>query len=191
VHISTDKSSYNIGDSITVCYTISYSAPIVILDHQTDGTTQTLLSGVDDGNGDCSSNLVVTGPPGTETMEIDMLDPSGSSVIADDSVSFTVSDGTGRNPPPAETPVTVYVGGDADAGICFTAPPGRVVISGPDDDDQGTRTYVTLIDDDDYANGTCWYDAWWPTNPAIPGTLHLDYYKPGSSTVDATAETNY
>lgn len=90
VHITTDKSSYSIGDPVRVCYSISYSAPIVILDHQTDGTTQTLLSGTDDGNGDCSSNLVITGPPGTETMEIDMHDPSGSSVIADDSVSFTV-----------------------------------------------------------------------------------------------------
>lgn len=87
VTIRTDKTTYRVGEQAVYCYTVSSPAHIVITDILADGRQQTILSGNDDGTGDCISGTV-TPPYGTEMLRIDMYD--GSTIVATANASFTV-----------------------------------------------------------------------------------------------------
>lgn len=94
VAISTDRSSYRIGDRIRVCYSVPAPGPITIIDMLANGQTQTLLSGYDDGTGGCIPGTV-TPPAGTECLTLNYTYPSGRQVSAQ--TCFRV---IGTTPPP-------------------------------------------------------------------------------------------
>jgi hypothetical protein len=78
ISITTDKSQYQPGDSIQVCYMVAAPGPFTITDQQADGSSQVFFSGVDDGTGGCLGGTV-TPPAGTECLSITDRDGSGGS----------------------------------------------------------------------------------------------------------------
>jgi hypothetical protein len=94
VGVTTDKSQYQIGDSIRICYTVGGAGPVTITDILADGTNQNLFQAVDDGTGYCF-NGTVTPPAGTECLRIDAISNSGS---GSNQTCFQVVAG---GPPPA------------------------------------------------------------------------------------------
>jgi len=64
-----ENSRYRVGEPIRVCYSVSYPMYVQIIDYMANGTTNTLLSGYDDGRGDCI-NAQVTPPKGDEHITI-------------------------------------------------------------------------------------------------------------------------
>jgi len=109
VTIRTDKTSYRPGDRVLFCYTVSRPAPIVITDILADGRQQTILSGNDDGTGDCIE-ATATPPYGVETLRIDMYD--GSVVVATANTSFTIIQDAVCSTVPPPPPNMRYIGGD-------------------------------------------------------------------------------
>src|SRR5215216_3091356 len=77
LRISTDSSRYAIGDAIRFCYTVPAPGPIAIYDYQPNGVVTTLISGFDDGRGDCLFGTV-TPPAGRECMRIRYFLEGGS-----------------------------------------------------------------------------------------------------------------
>jgi hypothetical protein len=71
VQIWTDRGEgarYDVGDNIKVCYSVSMPMYVQIIDKQDNGQ-HTLLSGYDDGRGDCI-NAYITPPRGRESITI-------------------------------------------------------------------------------------------------------------------------
>ncbi len=77
--ISTNKSVYHVGEWAQVCYQVPGPGYVHITDHQ-GGSVKTLLSGYDDGAGDCFWGQV-TPPYGQECLRIQYWFPYGGSTI--------------------------------------------------------------------------------------------------------------
>jgi hypothetical protein len=67
--ITTDASQYRIGDTAEVCYSVPSPGNVVITDTSADGSSQVILSGLDDGSGGCESGTI-SGPTGTECLSL-------------------------------------------------------------------------------------------------------------------------
>jgi hypothetical protein len=80
VSISTSQSWYRVGNYMTFCYTVPAPGFIQITDQQ-GGSVKTLLSGYDDGAGDCIGGYV-TPPLGKECLTIRYYFPQGGSTTA-------------------------------------------------------------------------------------------------------------
>lgn len=78
VTVSTDRSQYQVGDAISVCYSVAGPGPFTITDTQANGKSHTFFSGVDDGSGGCLAGSV-TPPTGSECLSITALGGSGGS----------------------------------------------------------------------------------------------------------------
>ena len=74
--ISTDKSVYQIGELIRICYDVPGPGPVTITDIQPNGS-HVLLSGYEDGTGACFL-ATVTPPPGIECLRLDFSSAAGS-----------------------------------------------------------------------------------------------------------------
>lgn len=76
--ITTDKSLYQVGDPIRLCYTVPGPGAITITALNADGSSRVVLSGNDDGRGDCVTSTM--GPEtGTRCMRLDYSGPTGAS----------------------------------------------------------------------------------------------------------------
>jgi hypothetical protein len=78
VSISTDKSQYQVGDTVNVCYSVAAAGPFTIFDIQANGNSRVFFAGVDDGTGGCLPGTV-TPPTGTECLIISDLGGSAGS----------------------------------------------------------------------------------------------------------------
>jgi hypothetical protein len=76
--ITTDRSQYQQGNSIRICYRVAAPGPFTITDTQADGRSHVFFSGVDDGTGGCLGGTV-TPPFGTECLSISASGPFGGS----------------------------------------------------------------------------------------------------------------
>ncbi|MEX2236963.1 MAG: PT domain-containing protein [Dehalococcoidia bacterium] len=113
VSVTVDRgegATYQVDDSITICYTVSRPMQIDIVDISADGSTKTLLSGMDDGQGDCFSGVVAP-PIGLE--EIVIYGENG----AQDSTYFYV-EGPSGSPPNAPTGAYIEWSESAECGYC-------------------------------------------------------------------------
>jgi hypothetical protein len=99
--ISTNRSSYNIGDPIQVCYQVPAPGPVTITDILANGTQQTFFSGYDDGTGGCLPGTV-TPPAGTECLRIQFGGGGGQipGPIIGPSIAQTCFQVRGPLPPP-------------------------------------------------------------------------------------------
>ena len=68
--ITTDKTAYEVGETIRICYTVPGAGPVTITDILADGTSHLLLDVYDDGTGWCF-DAVTTFPVGTECLRLD------------------------------------------------------------------------------------------------------------------------
>jgi len=93
VSVSTDKSQYQIGDPVNICYTVAGPGPVTITDTLADGTEQQVFQAVDDGTGYCFSGTI-TPPAGTECLAIQSISAAGT---GSNRSCFQVQAGT---PPP-------------------------------------------------------------------------------------------
>ena len=113
VRVWTDKTTYTIGEAISVCYSVSRSGHIRLIDYQTDGVTKVVINDVDDGTGGCLGGSV-SGPAGTERLEITFLGASGN-VLGQNQATFVI-----RDPQPTLEEYNRYVPGNVpwwDTGI--------------------------------------------------------------------------
>ena len=78
LRISTDKSQYVLGESLRFCYTVPAPGEIAIFDLLPNGQRNTVLSGYDDGRGDCIA-ATVTPPTGRECLRIRYFFSGGGS----------------------------------------------------------------------------------------------------------------
>lgn len=69
--IWTDKSQYQLGESLHYCYSVSVPGHVRITDTLPDGSSQVVLDGNDDGSGDCRSGTI-TPPTGTERLHLEL-----------------------------------------------------------------------------------------------------------------------
>jgi hypothetical protein len=67
--ITTNKSTYTVGEQIKFCYTVPSAGHIRIIDETPDGQFKTILEGWDDGYGDCKW-ATITPPTGYECLRI-------------------------------------------------------------------------------------------------------------------------
>ena len=74
--IRTDRGSYEVGDTIRICYTVPNPGPVTIVDILADGSAQVLFSTNDDGSGGCFVGTV-TPPTGTECLRLEFTGPLG------------------------------------------------------------------------------------------------------------------
>jgi hypothetical protein len=79
LRISTDKAQYALGESMRFCYTVPAPGEIAIIDELPDGQRRTVLSGYDDGRGDCIA-ATVTPPTGRECLRIRYFLAGGGSI---------------------------------------------------------------------------------------------------------------
>ena len=86
LNITTNKPFYFVGEWAQICYHVPGPGYIHITDHQL-GSVKTLLSGFDDGNGDCFWGQV-TPPYGQECLRIQYWFPYGGTTTKQ--VCFTV-----------------------------------------------------------------------------------------------------
>lgn len=181
VSITTDRTQYQPGDSIRVCYTVAAPGPFTITDTQADGTTRTFFSGYDDGTGGCLTGTV-TPPTGTECLRITASGGIGGSAQACFQVGSNV-------PPPPPPCIQIYPpppgcgGGSASIStdqsqynvgspirICYTVPgPGPVTITDLQAD--GSNHVLLSVYDD----GTGWCFGATVTPPAGTECLRMDY----------------
>jgi hypothetical protein len=75
--ITTDRPSYRVGDPITYCYTVPGPSFVRIVNTLADGRQQVLLSGNDDGRGDCRLGTIGP-PPGRECLRLEYSGEFGS-----------------------------------------------------------------------------------------------------------------
>jgi hypothetical protein len=68
---------YRLGEGIHICYAVPGPGPVTITDILADGRTQILLSGFDDGRGNCFW-AVIAPPTGTECLRLDFSGAQGS-----------------------------------------------------------------------------------------------------------------
>jgi hypothetical protein len=68
---------YRLNEFIQICYSVPGPGPVTITDILPDGRTQLLLSGFDDGRGDCFWATIVP-PTGTECLRLDFSGAHGS-----------------------------------------------------------------------------------------------------------------
>lgn len=85
--IWTDKSEYEVGDRARLCYAVPSPAYIEITDILADGNSKVILSGNDDGTGDCLEGTIEP-PAGMETLRLAVY--SGNRVIATAETRFRV-----------------------------------------------------------------------------------------------------
>jgi hypothetical protein len=97
VTITTDQPQYSVGDVAKVCYTVLGPGRVTILDMRPDGTSQAIVSAVDDGTGGCFQALV-TPPTGNECLQIN--DTSGGN-DGSSQTCFQVQQGSGGSSQPA------------------------------------------------------------------------------------------
>jgi len=118
--------TYTVGDAIRICYDIPAPGQVTITDFLPDGSSHVLLSGPDDGTGDCF-DAVVTLPAGTECLRLDYATGAGSGATQ---VCFQVV-GSGPNPGVAfiRTDRSLYRAGQT-IQICYDVPgPGPITIT--------------------------------------------------------------
>jgi hypothetical protein len=186
VSITTDRSQYQPGDSIRVCYTVAGPGPFTITDTQADGSIHTFFSGVDDGTGGCLTGTV-TPPMGTECLRISASGGFGGS----SQTCFQVGGGIVPPPPPIPPPgpcPQIYppppgCGGSGGTittdqsqytigspiRICYTVPgPGPVTVT----DSQNGTSHVLLSTFDD---GSGWCFGGTITPPTGTECERLDY----------------
>ncbi|MGD9895111.1 MAG: hypothetical protein AB7U18_27825, partial [Dehalococcoidia bacterium] len=77
--ITTDRPSYFIGDSITICYKVPAPGPVTVIETLSNGQTNIVLSGYDDGTGGCTTGTVAP-PAGVLCLTLTYTYPSGSVV---------------------------------------------------------------------------------------------------------------
>jgi hypothetical protein len=163
--ISSDASQYTVGSSIAICYSLPGPGGITITDLQ-GSSSNVLLSGQDDGTGDCVGGTV-SPPVGRECARIDYTGSSGSTSAQ---ACWTVSAGgagttsTSGGTTSASDPYyvlsldgygkAIFVGRKSDVhagtvlycGACTTVPKILGVLAGPFDTyDQAARDYCAHI----------------------------------------------
>jgi hypothetical protein len=199
VSITTDKSQYQVGEAIRICYRVPGPGRVTITDTQ-GGTSKVILSGNDDGRGDCVVGRVEP-PPGQECFR---LDYAGSRGTATAQTCITIV-GQPSNNPGAGNPGGGTTGGGASGSspagtasittdkttyqfdepirICYTVPgPGPITIT----DTQGGTSKVILSGNDD-GRGDCLTGI--VTPPAGQECFRLDYQgSRGSGTAQTCIE---
>ncbi len=181
--IWTDKSQYQIGDTIQYCYSVPQPAHVTITDIQPGGASQIALDADDDGTGGCLQGTI-TPPTGTERLHLSVT-LNGTSLGSADT-SFTVG-GSSCAPNCSATLSTdksQYNVGDP-IQICFNPQtPSHVQITFTP---PGGSTSV-IYDQDDDGTGAC-FAAGTAQLPA--GTRQLHMVVTQGSTVIAQADAQY
>ena len=160
--VTTEKSQYQIGGSIRICYRVPGPGLVTITDTQ-GGTSNVILSGNDDGRGDCISGRVEP-PPGQECFRLDYAGSRGSATAqtcitvigqpssnpgAGNSGSGDNAAGSGGTASISTEKATYQV--NDPIRICFTVPgPGPITIT----DTQGGSSN-TLASWNDDGRGGC------------------------------------
>jgi hypothetical protein len=75
--LTTDRPSYSIGDPITICYKVPAPGPVTITETLSNGQTNIVASGYDDGTGGCIGGTVAP-PTGVLCLSMRYTYPSGS-----------------------------------------------------------------------------------------------------------------
>lgn len=104
LRISTDKAQYALGESMQFCYTVPAPGEIAVIDELPDGQRRTVLSGYDDGRGDCIA-ATVTPPTGRECLRIRYFIAGGGSISRQTCfqvLGATPSDGIPPGPGPTD-----------------------------------------------------------------------------------------
>lgn len=91
--IWTDRSSYVVGDTIIVCYSVPGPTHVRITDTDAAGNSQIALERDDDGAGGCLQGMV-TPPTGTEHLRLDVYGLTDGQLIATADTSFQVYNAT-------------------------------------------------------------------------------------------------
>jgi hypothetical protein len=151
--IWTDKTQYNIGDPIQVCFRIPIAGQVTITDLPSDGSSNVIYSQVVSTTHGCQDDTI-TPPGGRECLRMTYPLFGGSGQTQ---TCFTV---LGNGPPPADlaiyTDQSFYTTGDP-IDVCYRVPgPGQVRIIDQIEEDTPT-TYFSGYDD---GTGGC-----------IPGTI--------------------
>lgn len=87
--IWTDQTSYWVGATAQVCFSVPYASHVVITDIQADGYSHTLYDQYDDGSGGCLTGYV-TPPTGHERLHLDVY--SDGQLIGSADTAFDVMD---------------------------------------------------------------------------------------------------
>jgi len=101
--IWTDKPQYQVGDTITYCYSVPQPAHVRIIDVEADGTSQVVVDGNDDGTGGCKQ-AQITPPTGTEQLLLTVYDQTGG-LIGQAQTSFQVVGAPVAATPTATQPI--------------------------------------------------------------------------------------
>jgi hypothetical protein len=81
VAITTDRTTYTVGDPFTVCYRVPGPGPVTITVTRPNGTVDTIAAGYDDGTGGCLPGTISMFP-GTECLLLVYSYPSGAEATA-------------------------------------------------------------------------------------------------------------
>lgn len=107
VSITTDRTTYAIGDSGTYCYTVSQAGHVRVTDIRSDGTSHVLIDGVDDGTGDCRQGTI-DGPTGSEILRIEFIGANGAVLATNEVIVVVTASGGGSG-----QTITCYARGSA------------------------------------------------------------------------------
>lgn len=202
--LTTDRSSYTVGQSVTVCYTMPFGLPAHVNIGITypDGTSKTVLDSVDDGTGGCLPPGTAADPAGTRHLHMDVtlnrynlgrfdtsytvVDNSGgcggtSAAATGAACCLSTCSGGAR----IWTDRTTYVVGSTIT-VCYSVPgPTRVRII--DTDANGVSQVV--LDGNDDGTGGCLHGV--VTPPTGTEHLHMDVYSLTTGQKITSADTSF